>query len=181
MTALKSRLAALAVLAAMSGLAACATPSQPISMASPIAANVAVSDGDVGYRSVTAVNVTGGRETNPLWTSQVSNEAFRTALESSLGEAGYIGAEGRQMTVSASMARLEQPLFGLDMSVTSRVRYTVSQQGWTVFDETITASGSASPSDALIATERLRLANEASMQANIHQFLMRMRVHALTQ
>ena len=181
MTALKSRLAAMAALVSLSGLAACATPSQPMSMASPIAGNVAVSQGDVGYRSVTAVNVTGGRDTNPLWTSQVSDEAFRTALETSLGEAGYLGAEGRQMTVTASMARLEQPLFGLDMSVTSRVHYTVTQQGWPVFDETITASGSASPGDALVGTERLRLANEASMQANIRQFLVRMRVHALMQ
>jgi len=181
MIALISRLAALAALASLSGLAACATPSRSMPMTAPVAANVALSQGDVGYRSVTAVSVTGGRETNPLWTSQVSNEAFRTALERSLDEAGYMGAEGRQMTVSAALDRLDQQLFGLNLSVTSRVRYTVTQQGWPVFDETITATGSATPGDALIAVERLRLANEASMRENIRQFLLRMRVHALTQ
>lgn len=177
---LKSRLAALAALASLSALAACATPSQSVQMTSPVTVNIAVSDGDVGYRSVTAVNVTGGRDTNPLWTSQVSNEAFKTALEETLGAAGNMGAEGRQMTVSAALAKLEQPLFGLDMSVTSHVRYIVSQQGWTVFDETVTATGSAGLGDNLLGVERLRTANEASVKENIRQFLVRMRVHALT-
>jgi hypothetical protein len=33
--------------------------------------------------------VAGGKETNPLWTSQVDNQGFKTALEQSLILAGY--------------------------------------------------------------------------------------------
>lgn len=180
MTVLKSRLVAVLALVSMSGLAACAMPARPVRMAAPVVAHVGVSPGDIGYRSVTNVQVIGGRDTNPLWVSQVSNAGFGTALESSLAQAGYMGAEGRQMTVSASIAPLDQPMVGTDMWVTSRVRYTVTQQGWPVFDETITTSGAASLFSHLYGPERLRKANEAAMQESIRLFMQRFRVHAIT-
>lgn len=181
MTVLNSRLVAAIALVSMSGLAACAMPARPVRMAAPLAPPMAVSQGDVGYRSVTNVHVIGGQTTNPLWASKVSNEGFQAALQTSLGQAGYLGAEGRQMTVSAHIAPLDQPLVGTDMWVTSRVRYTVTQQGWPVFDETITTSGAASLFSHLYGPERLRKANEAAMQESIRLFMQRFRVHAITQ
>lgn len=64
--------------------------------------------------------------------------------------------------------------------VQRRVRYTGTQQGWPVFDETITTSGTAGYFSHLYASERLRKANEAAMQENIRLFLHRFRVHAIT-
>lgn len=160
------------------GLAACATPSRPEAMALPTTPGLTASAGEVGYRSVTSVTVSGGSETNPMWTAQVSNEDFQSALESSLAAAGYMGSEGRPLTVSASLVDLRQPMVGFDMSVTSRVRYSVTSGGRTVFDDTIAATGTATMGDAFAGVERLRIANEKSIQENIRMFLQRFRATA---
>lgn len=176
---MKARIVATFVAAgALAGLAACATPSNPAMMSLPATPGLTASAGDVGYRSVTTVNVSGGQETNPLWTAEVSNSAFKTALESSLTAAGYMGAEGRPLTVTAALIDLKQPFAGLDMSVTSQVRYTVSSADRTLFDETVAATGTATMGEALMGVERLRMANEKSIKENIREFLRRFRERA---
>ena len=172
------KLALAATALSLAGLAACATPSNPAMMALSAPPELTAKAGDVGYHSVTTVTVTGGKSTNPLWTAQVSSEAFKTALEQSLASAGYLGSEGRPMTVSAALVNLHQPMAGFDMSVTSEVRYTVTRDGQSVFDETVSATGTATMSEAFIGVERLRLANEKSVQENIRQFLTRFKVRA---
>ena len=82
------RIAAAGLLAALMGVAACATPSNPAMMTLSATPGLTASAGDLGYRSVTNVTVSGGQSTNPLWTSQVSNADFKTALEGSLAAAG---------------------------------------------------------------------------------------------
>lgn len=175
---LARRLAVVAAAGALLGLAACASPSRPELMALPATAGLTASQGDLGYKSVTSVVVSGGSETNPLWTAQVSNEDLKTALETSLAAAGYMGSDGRPMTVTANMVELQQPLVGLNLSVTSRIQYTVSSGGRVVFNDTVAATGTATMSDAFAAVERLRIANEKSIQENIKAFLTRFRATA---
>ena len=165
-------------LASAMGLAACATPSNPGNMTLPATAGLTATVGDLGYHSVTKVDVSGGKETNPLWTAQVSSEAFRKALEDSLALAGYMGTDGSAMQVQANLVNLRQPLAGFDLSVTSEVRYTVARDGRNVFDETVSATGTASMGEAFMAVERLRIANEKSIQENIKAFLTRFRTRA---
>lgn len=172
------RLASAGCLAALLGVAACASPSNPALMTLAATPGLTAAPGDLGYKSVTTVTVSGGQDTNPMWTSQVSNADFKTALEGSLAAAGYMGAEGQPMTVSASLIDLKQPLMGLDMSVTSQVRYTVSRADRTVFDETVAATGTATLGQAFAGVERLRMANEASIRENIKEFLTRFRARA---
>lgn len=171
-------LAALAVGAALMGLSACATPSRPEAMTLGTTAGLTATPRDVGYRSVTTVNVSGGSETNPMWTAQVSNAAFKTALQDSLAAAGYMGTEGRPLIVTANMVDLKQPMMGLSLSVTSQVQYSVTRDGQVIFNEIIAATGTASMGESLVATERLRLANEKSIKENIKQFLERFRATA---
>ncbi len=175
---MKRSLSIAGLAATLTGLAACATPSNPANMTLPATTGVTASPGDLGYRSVTSVTVSGGQGTNPLWTSQVSNADFKTALEASLTAAGYMGTEGRPLRVSASLIDLKQPLVGLDLTVTSRVRYTVTRDSQTVFDETVAATGTATMGQSFMATERLRIANEASIRENIRAFLTRFRARA---
>ena len=172
------RLAAAAVVASLMGLAACASPSRPEFMALPTTAGLTAAPGDVGYHAVTTVNVSGGTETNPLWTAQVSNEDFKTALETSLAAAGYVGTEGRPLVVTASLINLNQPLVGIDLAVTSQVRYTVTRDGQIIFDDTVSATGVGTMSDAFAAVERLRIANEKAIKENIKAFLTRFRANA---
>jgi hypothetical protein len=172
------RLAAAAAVASLIGLAACASPSRPEAMALAATPGLTAAPGDPGYHAVTSVIVSGGSETNPLWTAQVSNEDLKTALEASLTAAGYMGSEGPNMVVTANMVELQQPIMGLDLSVTSRIQYQVTSDGRVVFNDTVSATGTAGMGEAFAAVERLRLANEKSIQENIKQFLQRFRATA---
>lgn len=171
------RVAGAAVILALLGLGACASASRPEAMTLSATPGLIAGAGDVGYHSVTSVTVAGGTETNPLWVSSVSNDDFRTALEASLDAAGYLGTSGSPLAVSANLEKLQQPIAGLDMSVTSTVRYSVTREGTVVFDDTVAATGTATMGEALAAVERLRLANEKSIRENIRQFLERFRDH----
>lgn len=172
------RLGTAAAVAAMMALAACASPSRPEAMILGATPGLVASSGDLGYHSVTSVVVSGGSETNPLWTAQVSNEDLKTALEGSLAAAGYMGSDGQPMVVTANMVELAQPMMGLDLSVTSRIQYSVTSGGRVVFNETVAATGTATMGEAFAAVERLRLANEKSIKENIKQFITRFRATA---
>lgn len=166
-----SILCAAGALVALSVLYGCATPATQQAMS-------------IGYGETSSVappalksqfsvrNVTGGKETNPLWTSQVDSAGFRSALQQSLGVAGYLApsSDRARYAIDAELQQLDQPLFGLTMDVTSVVQYTVEGDG---AKKTIpvTAKGTATVSDAFIGMERLRLANEKSIKENIKAFL----------
>lgn len=114
--------------------------------------------------------VGGGKETNPMLASQVDTLAFKDALSQSLRVAGYEATNSGLYYVDAEIQALSQPMFGLTFDVTSTVRYTVEGNGKRkIFP--ITALGSASPSEAFLGVERMRLANEKSIKENIKQFL----------
>ena len=115
--------------------------------------------------------VVGGQETNPLWTSQVSSESFKSALEESLRNIDYFSSgEGGKFTIDANLKKLDQPLFGLTFDVTSEVIYRIEGMGHAKTIE-VSAVGTATPSDAFIAIERLRIANERSIKNNIADFI----------
>ncbi len=116
-------------------------------------------------------NISGGQETNPLWTSQVDNTGFREALTHSLSRLGFSPENASsKFAVDAELQALSQPLFGLDFSVTSTVRYAVEGNGQRKVYP-VTATGTATMSDAFIGVERLRKANEKSIKENIKEFL----------
>ncbi len=163
-------LLAAAAVAAPLVLGACASPATPQAMtvqAGEVGAINARLKGNLGVASVS-----GGRETNPLWASKVDDAAFRKALEDSLARTGYLAAPGAQpgYQVSAELVALKQPMLGLTFEVTSEVNYRVTGQG---VDKRypVVASGVATTSDAMIGTERLRIANERSILENIRSFL----------
>jgi hypothetical protein len=172
------RFVTIAACTSLLAVAACASPSRPEFMTVPATAGLTAAPGDVGYHSVTTINVAGGHETNPLWTAQVSDADFKAALEASLTAAGYMGSEGAPLTVTATMVDLKQPLAGFDMSVTSQVQYRVTRNGQVIFADTVSATGTATMGQAFAAVERLRLANEKSIQENIKEFLKRFRANA---
>lgn len=165
------RLAPALAVAAMVGLSACATPSRPEAMMLTSVDGLTAQPGQVGYRSVRSVTAAGGSETNAMWASQVSNEALQSAVEQSLQAAGYMGEEGQPLTVQVSLMGLDQPAMGIDFSVTSRVRYVVRQGDREIYNQSIEAVGKGTMSDAFVGTERLRIANEKSIQENIRLFL----------
>ncbi|HKD48764.1 MAG TPA: hypothetical protein VKB67_13845 [Rhizomicrobium sp.] len=122
-------------------------------------------------------NVTGGEKTNPLWVSKVDNDGFRSALGTSLDNAGLSApASSCSYPVDVNLLGLSQPAFGLSFTVTSHVNYKVyDSNAQPVVLETIDAPYTATVSDALIAIERMRLANEGAIRASIGQFFDKLR------
>lgn len=151
-------------------LTACATPATHEGMT--------VAQSDLPAQLNEALNgaiyvgsVSGGEETNPLWTSEVDAPSFRQALDGSLQVAGYKGAEADgNYRLDAKLLELHQPHFGMTFDVVSNVEYKLTRNGQVrVFP--VTATGTATVSDAFVAIERLRLANEKSMKENIRIFV----------
>lgn len=107
--------------------------------------------------------------------SNVSGDQFDGALRASLDAAAFLAPAGAAPSyrVTARLLELDRPLAGLDMTVRSRVHYNVVEaaNSKTVLDEPIAASGTAKLGESLLGVERLRLANEASVRANIEAFI----------
>jgi uncharacterized lipoprotein YbaY len=160
----------------VAALAGCASPARIEQMqvdtslaqrtaaaSSPLAGKVAVKD------------VTGGSSTNPLWMSKISSSDFERALESSLGAAGLLAAvrPAGPYQLTADLIAVDQPFVGLDMTVTVTVTYRLVDRasGKTVYEETIATPHTATVSDAFLGMERLRLANEGAMRANISRLI----------
>jgi uncharacterized lipoprotein YajG len=122
--------------------------------------------------AVKVAEVTGGKETSPLWTSQVDNAGFRKALVDSLAISGYLAADSNKAmySVSADLVSLEQPLMGFTFDVKSDVNYKLSGPGG-ARAYPIKATGTATVSDAFAGVERLRIANERSVLENIQAFV----------
>lgn len=160
----------LAVLAALIYLSGCASGAKMGNMVyeGPIKAYDTVLENNVNV-----TNVSGGKETNPAWTSEIDNEAFAGALQRSLQKQGLLSGSGRYQ-LEALLLEVDQPMFGLDFEVTTHVRYILTDRdnnGAVVLNETVVAPYTATIGDAFAAIKRLRLANEGSGKANIQGLL----------
>ncbi len=69
---------------------ACASGARPELMTVYPADKSTVSEHSKFYKSISVDSVSGGQETNPLWTSEVSNTAFQKALKDSLRAYGML-------------------------------------------------------------------------------------------
>jgi len=154
-------------------LAGCASGANSQNMTASIKPSLSASPSSAFYQSMVIEKVSGGKDTNPIWTSQVSNEDFQHALKSSLHQHHLYAGGPAKYTVSAEIAALDQPIMGVDMSVSSKVRYKVTRNSdkAVIFNEVIATTYTAKFGDSLIGMERLRLANEGSIRQNIGTFI----------
>lgn len=155
----------------MSGCASPARIDQMTASASPqqriaptaLRTNIAVRD------------VTGGKETNPMWMSNVGNSEFEQALEASLRDAGLLSAgkqAGKYMLV-AHLENVDQPMAGFSMTVTATVSYSLVERatGKEVLNRRVSLPYTASMGAAFSGTERLRIANEGAIRTNITKLI----------
>ena len=122
-------------------------------------------------QSVQVNNVSRGRGTNPAPTYVVSD--FQQALPQSLSAQGILAGAGAQYRLDAAVLEVKQPTFGLSLTVTSTVRYKVTEVATdrVTFDQTITVDYTAAFFDAITAAHRGRLAYAGSIRDNISKFL----------
>lgn len=157
-----------AIVAIGIALSGCASPAMNENMIPQGEALYLVAPGSKFNQSIKKTEVSGGSETIPIWTSQVSSENFQLALNDSLKKAGVLSNNGRY-DLKAKLVALDQPAFGIGMTVRATVDYIIRDTvgNNVIFDETIESSFTAGMDDSMIAVRRLRLANEGAIRRNI--------------
>ncbi len=164
-------------------LSACASAAKVENMVASTTAGAPVANSDL-VEAICVTKVTGGQETNPLWTSEVDDASFRAALEGSLrnNRLAATSAERCRYDLEANLLGLAQPIIGFNMTVTSHVNYSVRerQSGNPYFLTTVTAPYTATVGDAFAGVTRLRLANEGSIRSNIQKFIDELLAHEPT-
>lgn len=164
---------AVALAVGVSFMTGCASPARvdnmkvsgnayQLSQETPLKASVAIQD------------VTGGKTTNPMWTSEVDSIGFKNALEDSLKAVGlYSPVQLGKYRLTAHLLELDQPLFGASMTVTAKVNYVLYEHatGKQIYSRTLEIPYTASFGDALLGVERLRLANEGAVRMNIKSLI----------
>ncbi len=168
-----SKFAQIALLIMTLGLSACASGAKPGAMLPPNSPETTIAPNSVLRETVAIGQTSGGRETNPLWMSDVSSNDLAEALRLSLTARGMFTRNNERFHLEATLISLDRPLAGFDMKVTSKIRYRVTRvaDNAVVFDREIAASFTAAMSSSFYGVERLRLANEGTIRENITQFL----------
>lgn len=156
-------------------LGACGTPTQPLTMAlSPADALQLSSWVPEGLKGNVELDpVKGGEATDRWWGSRVSSQALSQALEESLGGVGMLPmapTPAARYQLRVQLLSLDQPLLAADTTVTVAIHYSLvaKADGAVLYQRSVRTTGTAGLSDALLSqTERLRLANEGAVRANI--------------
>lgn len=172
------RLAALATaIAAAAAMSGCATPANSGNMVvrAATATDLRNLTPEALKTNIAVRDVTGGKETNPAWVSNIGSADFMTAIEESLRSVGMLAAnkQAGKLQLVAHLEKVDQPFLGFDMTVTTTVAYTLIDRasGKTVWKQTLAAPYTAKLSDAFAGFERLRLANEGSVRENVTRLI----------
>ncbi|MBV8034201.1 hypothetical protein [Roseateles sp.] len=161
-------------------LAGCGTPSQPLPMAVTAAGALQIRGWvpQALKAQVALAAVTGGQETGRWWGSKVSAVALQLALDDSLYAVGMKPPSPEtapRFELQAELLQLDQPVLPVaGVSVGVAVRYTLVDKtdGKTIYQRRIASSDEARFSEALVSpNERLRIANERALRANIEMLL----------
>ena len=127
----------------------------------------------------------GGKETNPLWTSQISNSAFTEALSNALAQSGVFQAVIKggdaDYILDVTILDYDQPWLGADIDIRMKTKWELADAKTLVpvWSETFETTYKAKLTDALIAAERLQKANEGSVRTNIKEGIRRLSILSL--
>ncbi|MFG6458175.1 hypothetical protein [Roseateles sp. BYS96W] len=166
--------------AALLTLAGCGTPSQTVPMTlSPVdALQIRGWVPAMLKASVAVAPVNGGAETGRWWGSKVSAVALQQALEESLFAVGMhpLAPDPEpRYELQAELLALEQPLVPVrGATVGVAVRYTLVDRiaGKVVYQRRVANAEEARFSESMLSpSERLRIANERALRANINRLL----------
>lgn len=154
-------------------LTACASASNPGAMSVAVKETSLITAESGLHKAITAPTVTGGKDTSPLWKSNVSSADFAEALRQTLVANTMLATDNGRFNLAAELVELKQPLMGFDMTVTARVKYTLTNigTGQVVWSQEIVTPYTAKVSDAFLGVKRLQLANEGAIKTNIEKLV----------
>lgn len=160
------------LLAALSG---CATPARIDQMTAKKIDTSKIINETPLKNNLSLKSVSGGESTNPLWVSKVGGDDFKQALEQSLKTVMLLASDQSKSSylLGTTLISLDQPFIGLDLKVTATVEYSLEERatGRKVFSKTISTPFTATFSDAALAFERLKIANEGAVRENIEEII----------
>ena len=155
-------------------LSSCATPAKVDNMSiSAVDRYQFQADRPLSGR-ISVGTVTGGQDTNPMWTSEVGNTEFGSALRDSLETARLLNSPGlSEYELDAELLKVDQPMFGFTFNVKTEVLYVLrsKESGESILQQSINADGTATTGDAFAGVKRLRIATEKSIQENIKKII----------
>jgi hypothetical protein len=158
----------------LAGLGACAMPATYTSMV-PELASADLGPGPApSYRgAITVAPVSIGTDTSAPWTSQIGSTEFQDALVRTLMLANLASPQGGRFRLEATLLGLDRPYAGFAMTVTASVAYrlTDTATGAVVYQETRTSLGTATLNDAILNANRLSIADERALRANIRKLI----------
>ena len=131
------------------------------------------------HAATVKVAATGGRETQALGKSQISDADFAKALAEAITESRtfskVVHDSGADYLLTVSIISIEQPSFGLSFQVKMEAGWTLKrvETDKVVWQESIVSEHTATPGDAFAAVKRLRLATEGAAKNNIAEGLSR--------
>lgn len=120
-----------------------------------------------------AVRTAGGRETDKMGASQISDQDFADALRQSITAskvfAKVVEGKDADYLLNVFVASLEQPMMGFSMTVKMEAAWSLTEvkSGKVIWKETLDSSYTASASAAFAGVERLRIATEGAARENI--------------
>ena len=153
-------------------LGGCASATRSTAIVAPVSATTLVEEGSPLYQAVAIGEVRGGSETTLISNSQVSNAAFREALETSLRLTGMAAPGEGPFIIDASIESVEQPILQINFTTTATVFYRVlTRSGAIVNQERVTTESETSFTESIVRSERIRIATEGAMRENIGVFL----------
>lgn len=167
-------IASVAALVALASLSACASRSdltlQPADVSS---LDVARGPAPAYRNAVALAPVSVGRDTGTPWTVRFGATQVQQALMETLLAARLGTAQSGRFRLDATLLNLERPYAGFAMTVTATIAYrlTDSRTGAVLYNQTISTIGSATLNDAITNENRLRIADERAVQANLRQLV----------
>lgn len=126
------------------------------------------------YRNaVTVGSLALGRDVGTPWTSAVGPDQVQQALAQTLAAAGLGQPAGGRFRLDGQLLTLSRPYAGFAMTVTAAIawRLTDITNGAVVYDRTLQGLGTATLDDAVDNNNRLRIADQRAIRANLQQLV----------
>src|SRR5512139_3439530 len=126
------------------------------------------------YRNaITVGSVTLGRDMGTPWTSAVGPDQVQQALVQTLAAAGLGQPANGRFRLDGLLLTLDRPYAGFAMTVTATIvwRLTDTTNGAVVYDRTLRSLGTATLDDAITNDNRLRIADQRAVRANLQQLV----------
>ena len=155
----------------LAGLGACAPPASYSAMVA--GAPPGQGPAPVYRNAITVGSVTLGRDVGTPWTSAVGPDQVQQALVQTLAVAGLGQPANGRFRLDGLLLTLDRPYAGFAMTVTATIawRLTNTTNGVVVYDRTLRSLGTATLDDAITNENRLRIADQRAIRANLQQLM----------